>query len=158
MSLGMMYTAQFSGVSVSAQQDFFELVAPSDAVVIVHQLVLSQSSEVGDAQEEGLLVQLKRGATTSGSGGTTVTPVPLQAGFSAAGSTCEANNTTKSKDGTIVTLHSEAWNVRAPFVWLPPPEGRIVLSPSARFAVELGTTPNDAITMSGTLYFEEYGG
>lgn len=154
----MMYTAQFAGVAVSAQQDLFELVAPSDAAVIVHQLVLSQSSDTGDAEEEGLLVQLKRGATTSGSGGSSVTPVPLQAGFAAAGSTCEANNTTKASSGTIVTLHSEAWNVRAPLVWLPPPELRIVLSPSARFTVELGTTPNDAITMSGTLYLEEIGG
>lgn len=158
MSLGMMYTAQFSGVSVSAQQDLFEIVAPADAVVILHQLVITQSSETGDAQEEGLLLQLKRGATMSGTGGTTVTPVPLQAGFSAAGSTVEANNATKASSGTIVTLHSEAWNVRAPFVWLPPPEGRIVLSPSARLTLELATTPNDAITMSGTLYFEELGG
>ncbi|GAA4226115.1 hypothetical protein GCM10022254_10040 [Actinomadura meridiana] len=158
MSLGMMYTAQFSGVAVSAQQDLFEVVAPSDAVVILHQLVVSQTTETGDAQEEGLLIQLKRGATTSGSSGASVTPVPLQAGFTAAGSTVEANNTTKASSGTIVTLHSEAWNVRAPFVWLPPPEARIVVSPSARLTVELGTTPNDSITMAGTLVFEELGG
>ena len=158
MSLGMMYTAQFSGVAVSAQQDLFELVAPSDAVVVIHQIVLAQSSETGDAQEEGLLVQLKRGATTSGSAGSSVTPVPLQAGFSAAGSTVEANNTTKASSGTIVTLHSEAWNIRAPFVWLPPPELRVVVSPGVRFTVELATTPNDSITMGGTVYFEEIGG
>lgn len=154
----MMYTAQFSGVTVSAQQDLFEVVAPADAVVIVHQIVIAQSSETGDAQEEGLLLQLKRGAGTSGTGGSSVTPVPLQAGFAAAGSTVEANNTTKASTGTISTIHSEAWNIRAPYVWLPPPEGRIVLSPSARLTLELATTPNDAITMGGTIYFEELGG
>jgi hypothetical protein len=158
MSLGMMYSAQFNGVSVTAQQDLFEVVAPSDAVVILHQLVVTQSSEVGDAQEEGLLIRLRRGMTTSGSGGSSVTPALLQSGFSAAGSTVEVNNTTKSQDGTIVTLHSEAWNIRAPFVWLPPPEARIILSPSARFAVELATTPGDAVTMAGTLILEELGG
>lgn len=158
MSLGMMYTAQFSGVAVAAQQDLFEVVAPSDAVVVIHQIVLAQSSETGDAQEEGLLVQLKRGATTSGTAGTTVTPVPLQAGFAAAGSTVEANNTTKATSGTIVTLHSEAWNIRAPWMWLPSPELRIVVSPGIRFTVELATTPADSITMGGTIYFEEIGG
>ena len=154
----MLYSAQFNGVAVTAQQDFFELVAPADAVVVVHQVHLSQSSDVGDAAEEGLSVLFKRGATTSGSGGSTPTPVPLEAGFAAAGSTVEANNTTKASAGTIVTLHAEAWNIRSPFLWLPPPELRIVLSPSQRFTVELGTTPADSLTVNGTLYFEEIGG
>ena len=156
--MGMLYSAQFNGVAVTAQQDFFELVAPADAVVVVHQVHLSQSSDVGDAAEEGLSVLFKRGATTSGSGGSTPTPVPLEAGFAAAGSTVEANNTTKASAGTIVTLHAEAWNIRSPFLWLPPPELRIVLSPSQRFTVELGTTPADSLTVNGTLYFEEIGG
>lgn len=158
MSLGMMYTAQFNGVAVSAQQDLFELTAPSDAVVVVHQVVLTQSSDVGDAQEEGLSILMKRGATTSGSGGSAVTPAALQHGFPAAGTAVERSNTTKASSGTIVTLHAEAWNIRAPLVWLPPPELRIVLSPSQRFTVELATTPNDSITMNATLYFEELGG
>lgn len=158
--MGLMYTAQFNGVSVAggAQQDLLEIVAPSDAVVVLHQLVLSQSSDVGDAAEEGLSILFKRGATTSGSGGTSVTPVPLETGSPAAGSTVEANNTSKASAGTIVTLHAENWNVRSPFVWLPPPECRIVLSPGQRMTVELGTNPADALTCSATLYFEELGG
>jgi hypothetical protein len=43
-----------------------------------------------------------------------------------------------------------------PIWWTP--ETRPVLSPSGRLIVELQTTPADALTMSGTLYFEEIGG
>src|SRR4051812_40141175 len=98
--MGLMYSVIFAGVAVTAQQDFFEITAPADAVVIVHSITLSQSTEVGDAQEEGLSVLVKRGATTSGSGGTGPTPQPLEFGFPAAGTAAEVNNTTKAASGT----------------------------------------------------------
>lgn len=159
MSLGMMYSAVFSGVAVTAQQDFFELLAPADAVVVIHHIQLSQSSDVGDAAEEGLSILLKRAiGSTSGTGGSTPTPSKMQTGFAAAGSVVEANNTTKLSAGTTTTLFADVWNVRAPWVWLPTPECRIVLSPSERFTVELGTTPADSLTCNGTIVFEELGG
>jgi len=153
-----LYTVPFNAVAVTAQQDFFELNVPTDAVVIVHAVELSQSSEVGDAQEEGLNILMKRGATTSGTGGTVPTAQPIETGSSAFGGTVEVNNTTKATAGTIVTLRAENWNVRMPYLWLPTPEMRFILGPSSRFTVELATTPADSITMSGTLTFEEIGG
>ncbi len=160
--MGMLYTAQFNGVAVTAQQDFFELLVPSDCVVIVHMIQLTQTTELGDAQEEQLAILLKRGvgSVTSGSGGTTPTPAKTESGFAAAGSTVEANNTTKmaTGSGTITTLDADSWNVRAEKVWLMPPELRIVLSPTERLTVELGTTPADSITMNGVIKFEELGG
>jgi hypothetical protein len=157
--MGLVYTAVFNAVAVTAQQDFFELVAPSDAVVKVHRILITQSTEVGDAAEEGLNVLIKRGATTSGSGGgTPPTPQPTEFGFPAAGSTVEINNTTKASAGTIQTLWAENWNIRTPYEWLPTPECQLFLSPSQRLTVELATTPADSITMSGTLVFEEIGG
>jgi len=153
-----LYTAIFNAVTVTAQQDLFELNVPTDAIVLIHAIELSQSSEIGDAQEEGLNLLMKRGATTSGSGGTVPTSQPLETGSSAFGGTVEVNNTTKATAGTIVTLRAENWNVRMPYLWLPTPEMRFILGPSSRFTVELATTPADAITMSGTLTFEELGG
>lgn len=162
MPLGMMYSGQFNGVAATVQQDFFELLAPSDCVVIIHQIQITQSSDMGDANEEGLSVLMKRGvgSVTSGSGGTTPTPAKLQSGFAAAGSTLEANNTTKmaTGSGTITTLWSDVWNIRGPWLYLPTPEQRIVLSPSERLTVELGTTPADSITINGVIVFEELGG
>jgi len=156
--MGRMYTATFSAVAVTAQQDLFEIVAPSDAVVILHGLYLSQSSDVGDAAEELLQVAIKSGATTSGSGGSAVTPAPLALGDAAFGGTVEANNTTKASTGTIVTHHKESFNIRTGLAYVPTPEARKVLSPSARLTVELMTTPGDSLTMDGTIVFEEIGG
>lgn len=156
--MGMLYTVPFAAVAVTAQQDLFELTAPADAVVLIHQIQLSQSTEVGDAQEEGLSLLFKRGATTSGSGGSAPTPSPVDFGYAAAGSAAEVNNTTKASAGTIVTMVADNWNVRSQYLWLPTPELRITLSPSQRFTLELATTPADSITMSGTLWFEEIGG
>lgn len=160
--MGMMYTAQFNGVAVTAQQDFFELLAPADCVVYVHMIQITQTTELGDAAEEQLAILLKRGvgSVTSGSGGSTPTPAKLESGFASAGSTVEANNTTKMVvgSGTITTVDVDSWNIRQEKVWLMPPELRIILSPSERLTVELGTTPADSITMNGVIKFEEVGG
>lgn len=157
--MGLFYTAQFNAVAVAAQQDFFEITAPSDAIVAIHWIRITQTTELGDAAEEELSILFKRGATVSGSGGTaTIAGVPTEFGFPAHGSVIDINNTTKANTGTIATLHSDSWNIRTPFEWLPTPELRFILSPSQRFTVELGTTPADSITCNGTMYFEEIGG
>jgi hypothetical protein len=151
------YTGNFSAVAVTAQQDLFEIVAPSTAIVVVKHILITQNTEFGDAQEEELRLLIKRGQTTTGSGGTTVTPVPLETRFPSSGSTVKANNTTKATAGTIVTLHVENWNVRMPYILLPTPENVIILGPSVRMTLELATTPADSITMDGTVYFTEIG-
>jgi hypothetical protein len=156
--MGMIYSVVFSSVAVTAQQDFFEYTAPSDAVAVIHSVELTQSTDVGDAASEGLAILHKRGATVSGSGGSTPTPAPLELGFTAAGGVAKVNNTTKANTGTIVTMHSSNWIIQSPYLWLPTPEYRHVLSPSQRYTVELGTTPADSITVSGTLIVEEIGG
>lgn len=156
--MGKMYTVVFTGVAVTAQQDLFEITSASTRVLMIHGFELSQSTEVGDAQEEVLSVLVKRGQTTSGSGGTAPTPTPLETNQGAAAFAAEVNNTTKASTGTIVTIHSTNWNVRqSPCTWLLPPEWRIAVGPSERLTVELATTPADSITMSGTMWVEEIG-
>jgi hypothetical protein len=152
------YTGVFNQVVVTAQQDLFEIASPADAITIIHALELSQSTEIGDAQEEMLNIVFRRGNTTSGSGGTTVTSQPVETGSSAFGGTTEANNTTKATAGTPQILRVDNWNVRMPYLWMPTPEMRPILGPGHRLCFELATTPADAITMSGTLWFEELGG
>lgn len=156
--MGRIYTVPFAAVAVTAQQDFFEIVAPADAVVLVHDICLTQVSEVGDAAEEGLALLMKSGSTTSGSGGSTVTPVPKELGDAAFGGTAEANNTTKATAGTIVTHAAWNWNIRIPFEKIFTPETRPVLSPSRRWTLELATTPADSVTISGFVTIEEIGG
>jgi len=153
-----MYTAVFNNVAVTAIQDLFELVAPADSVVLLHDIHLSQNTDVGDAAEEVLRIELTSGHTTSGSGGAAVTPVPVSLGDAAFGGTCEANNTTQASAGTIVTKYVWNWNIRVGFDKIFTPETRPVISPSARMCLELPAAPADSVTMSGSITFEEIGG
>ena len=155
--MARVYTVSFTAVAVTAQQDFFEIVAAAGKNCRILALYLSQSTEIGDAQEEGLSILLKSGSTTSGSGGSAPTPVPLNVTDAAAGFSAEVNNTTKASAGTIVTHHADNWNVRMPYQLILPEEMQIELTGSRRFTVELATTPADSITVSGTIYVKEFG-
>lgn len=153
--MGLIYSAVFEEVAVTAAQDLFEITAPSDAAVRVHSLHIGQSTDAGDTESEQLNILIHRGST-SGSGGTTVTPSPTNTGYPAAGSTVEANNTTQGTEGAQV--HADCFNVMSGYQMIWTPETRPVISPSGRIIVELQTAPADSITMSGTIYFEEIGG
>lgn len=153
--MSRIYTAQFNGVAVTAQQDLFELVAGANTPIVIHELFLSQSTEVGDAAEEGLSILIKQGATTTGSGGTAPTKLPRDVDDSASAATVAANNTTKATVGTIVTHQAINWNVRVPLQILFTPELRPYVKGARRLTVELATTPADSITMSGYITWSE---
>lgn len=150
--MGRMYSAVFEEVAVSAAQDLFEINAPADAVVVIHGFEVSQSSDV-DSEMLNLLFHL---GSTSGSGGSAITPRPLELGDAAFGGTVEANNTSQSTEGNH--LHAASFNILTGYSWIPTPEMRIVVSPSDRLIIELQTAPADALTMSGVVYIEEIGG
>lgn len=150
--MGRMFTVQFTEVAVTAQQDLFQieaLVVPA----ILHQVVLSQSSDVGDAEAENLSIRFHRvtDAVTND-----VAEVKLDPGSAAANADLAVNETTELVTGLEV-IHSEAWNIALPFIWLPPPELRIIVEIGNAVCVNLNATPSDALTMSGTMYFEEFG-
>ncbi len=150
-----MYSVTFSAVAVSAQQDLFEIVSAASGIVLIHGFSLFQTSDHGDAQAEGLQLLWVRGHTTSGSGGSAATPVKQNSIDVAASSTCEVNNTTIASAGTTVTYAADGWNVQAgtgPYFW--PPEVRPVLRNSERGVLRM-SAPADAITLTGTIYFEE---
>lgn len=150
-----MYTVQFSGVNITAQQDLIELLAGADKPITIHEIFLSQSTEIGDAQEEGLSILLKSGQTTTGSGGTTPTAIPKDVDDSASGVTAKANNTTKATAGTPVTHYAWNWNVRVPLQIIFTPETRPYAKGQRRMTLELATTPADSITASGYIVFSE---
>lgn len=155
--MGMRYSVTFDAVAVSAAQDLFEVNAPADCIVVLRSVFLGQTSDVGDASSESLKIQIIKGHATSGSGGSAATPTKLETGFAAAGSSCEVNNTTIASTGTATVHHQDVWNTQLPYQYRPTPEEYIVLSPSERLVVRI-PAPADAITMSGTLNFEEIGG
>ncbi len=168
--MGRVYTGRVAAVNLPATNafDVFELVAPSDACVVVHSIAFGQSGtgDYGDAQAEGLPIELIRGSGTYdngnvGAGGTTPTPAPHSFGDPAFGGTLQASNTTVAVagTGTLTTIRSEAFNVQAGYVYVPTPEERIVLSPSQGLIVRIPVGPADAIaTTYASITFEEVGG
>lgn len=150
--MSRLYSVSFTEVSVSVQQDLIQieaLVVPA----IIHAVYLSQSSDLGDAAAEGLSILLRRftDAVTDD-----IVEVKLDGGSAAANANLAINETTELITGTE-TIHPESWNIAMPFVFLPPPELRPIIQISNGMAVNLNTTPADPITMSGVLYFEEFG-
>lgn len=160
--MGRKYTVQTNGVAVTAAQDLLEIVAPADAAVVVHEWAVFQTSDVGDAAEELLRLETVRGvgAVTSGSGGTTPTPQPVEDGDPAFGGTVEANNTTRmvAGSGSLDTLEQRGWNVRMEYNRIYTPEQRPVISPSNRWTLALPAAPADSLTVSVMAVFEEIGG
>lgn len=155
----MIYSVIATG-SETAAGDMLEALAPADAVLVIHELTITQSTEAGDAESEQLTVTLSRvtGAPTSGSGGTTITPRPMQAGAAAAGGTYEGFNTTDLTGGTAVDLHTESFNVHNGMVKVWTPETRPVISPSTRALLTLDGAPTDSVTFQVTMLVEELGG
>lgn len=151
--MGRLFSVSFSEVDVTAQQDLFQIEAITTPAII-HAVYLSQSSDVGDASSEGFSVLIRRVTDTVSN---SATEVALDTGDSAANANLNVNQTTELVAGAA-TIHSEAWNILTPFIYLPPPELRPIVKISDSIVVNLNTTPNDSVIMSGTMYFEEIGG
>lgn len=159
--MGRMYTVEFEGTAVataSGDVDFFEILPADDKPCIVHAVFLSQSSDTGDAAEEILRVKVIRlpATVTSGSSGSSATPVPLDVNDAAAGFAAEVLNTTvATTSGTAVDLHSDAFNIRTGWALVLTPEMRWRVAQAEGLVVRLMAAVTDELTMSGTLYVEE---
>ena len=160
--MGRMHIAEFEDVAITAAQDLFEILAPATCIVKIHEFSLFQSTDVGDAAEEILEIEMVRGdgSVTSGSGGSTVTPQPVDNGDAAPTVTVEANNTTRMVvgSGTLDAIGKFGWNVRIPLEKIFTPETRPVVAPSDRWTLGLNDAPGDSLTCSGHVVFEEVGG
>lgn len=151
-----MYVAEFENVGVTASQDFFEIGPAANRPVYLHEMGLFQSSDVGDAAEELLRVKVIRGHTTSGAGGTTSTPAPMDANDAASGVTSvEVNNTTVASAGTAVDLWAGTFNVRVGLEKIWTPETRPRVQNALLLVVRLMAAPADSLTMNGYIYFSE---
>jgi hypothetical protein len=152
------YTVSFSATAVTAQVDLFELRPADDKPLEVIGLFIGQSSDFGDAQAELLAYTVIRGFTTSGSGGSTPTPAPLNRSDTAAGFSAETLNTTLATTGTTATLHADTFHVSAgEKLWLPEGCEWEASQADTSMVVRLAAAPADSLTMSGTIYVREQG-
>jgi hypothetical protein len=156
--MGRVYTIEFDLIAIAATTtDLIELDAAAEKPCTLLGWEIGQSTELGDAAEEGLRMRWVRGNTTSGSGGTATTPRPCNLTDTAAGFTCEVGNTTAASAGTAVNMHSMAWNIRMPWaVWLPEGCG-YNFSGTSLLVCRLVANPIDSVSFSGTCWVLEDG-
>jgi hypothetical protein len=155
---GRLYTVEFDALAISAATtDIIELDAAAEKPINVLGWVIGQTTDMGDAQAEGLRYRWVRGNTTSGSGGSTPTPRPCNPTAAAAGFTAETGNTTAASAGTAVNLATVPWTIQAAdWVWLP--DGCDFGTSGANLLVmRLVAAPTDSVTLSGTVWVLEEG-
>lgn len=153
------YTVTFENVAVSAAQDLFELSPADDKPLAILGLELANVggvNDVGEAQEEDLRLLIRRGHTTSGSGGSSATPRPLGPNTATVGFSAETNNTTVATSGTTHDLVAAGWNTRVPYqVFYPEELWPRATQADTTLVVRLVAAPADSFQVSGTLWVAE---
>ncbi len=149
--MGRMYTVTMDAAAVTAAKDLMRISAPSDAVVILHEVKVTQDESESSEQ---LPIQIHR-ASTDGTG-TAATARPLQEGDAAFGGAAVVNLTADATAGDIVWRESQ--NVLNGWHWLPTPEGRPVISPSGRMVIRLDAAPGASTKFTAVALVEEIGG
>jgi len=151
---GRVYAVPFAAVAITAAQDLVE-ISPADDQPVELIGWHGQTTDAGDAQDELLQITVIRGHTSSGSGGSSVTPAPLSPNDAAAGFAAEINNTTIASGGTTATLFASAWNVRAGSdVWLPEDVRPRASQANTTLVVRM-SAPADSITTNGVFWVRE---
>lgn len=160
--MGRMYWVHYTGTLTNAggNADLLEVLPADDKPVKLRGLVLGQISEVGDAAEEGLQVTIKRfpATVTSGSGGSSVTPTPVDSADVAFGGTVECNNSTiATTSGSGVNLGAFGWNIRnSPFeFWWPEDRHAPKAKQGEGLFVTCDTTAADDISITLKFLLEE---
>jgi hypothetical protein len=157
---GLIYSGTFSGtsfagVSVSAAQDLFYLLAASSTPLRLRRLSISAS---GITSPTNLVLSIQRypATVTAGSGGTSITPVEVaQVSARAAAATMRANDTTRaSTTGTKAVLWTGTMQDINNLDELRIPELYELIPGGNALIVGVEVAPS-AVTLYGTLMFSE---
>lgn len=159
--MSRIYTVSYQGTVTNAggDTDLLELLPADDKPVKLRGMLLSQTSEVGDAAEEGLRISIMRlPATVTSGNGTAVTPAPMDSADAAAGVAAECNGATvATTSGSAVTLAELAWNIRnSPYeMWFPDANYCPKAKQGEAIVVRQQTTAADDYSGCFTFWIEE---
>jgi hypothetical protein len=152
----VLFSAVQSAQAVTTATDLFECTPVVDRPAIIYGMTLGQTTDLGDAAEEVLMIGIYRDCT-AGSGGTAATEVNYNQAALGAPTMAVRMLGTASTGGTLIDIIP--WNIRIPLMWFPVPEMRLKFSniaaegPTSTF--RLIAAPADSITLSATLYWAE---
>lgn len=156
--MGRKYWVDLVPTAVTVQADLMEITPADDKPIRILDQEIFQSSDFGDAEEEIIGLLWVRGNTSSGSGGATPTPRPVNPSDAAAGFTVETFNTSAAGSGTPVNLTRTGWNVRVPAAKTQIPEGcPEATQGNTLLVLRMGAAPADSVTIGGSVLVEELG-
>lgn len=163
MASGHLYTVtlSFTLTNAGGNADILSIQPASNKPCLLRGLRIGQTSEVAEAQEEGLRFSILRlpATFTVGSGGTAITPGKVKRSSPAASFTARINDTTiATTSGTIETLEELGWNERAsPVEWVWGPDEAYDAANGEGLMIVSQTTPADDLTMQVTALIEQIG-
>ncbi len=147
------YTVNLAPTAIAvATTDLIALASADDIPIKIRAIRWWQTSDVGDAQDEVITLQLVRGNTVAGSNGSTFTPVPKNPKDAAASFTARVGDTTAASSGTTTIPYQSGANVRAPFEIIFPEDMMPGTDQGTGFLVlRLGAAPADSLTMAASI-------
>lgn len=159
MAAGRRYVSEITSVAVTTAIEFFFINCPTDAVVFIEEVNVTQ--DAGETSEQ-LVLEMHRTATDGSATGTANTPNPIEVGDPAFGGTVRTMLPAASSTKTTGSRR-EGQNVLNGWLWKGSyEEPLLVLGPIAgvasRATVRLVNAPGASLTFSGYLIFREIGG
>jgi hypothetical protein len=153
------YEAAAPATAFTAQIDLWEIVSHATRVTWICGIEIGQTTELGDAQEEQLLIEWIQAHTSSG-GGTSTTPSGNGAD-AAYGGTVERFATSLATGGSPVVRRNNTFNVRVGYTMIWDPGRWLLLPANTRMVCRItgsgGAGPADSVTGASTLYLAEAG-
>jgi hypothetical protein len=154
---GLMYTAKLQSVTVTnAAQNLFEFIAAAATSLLIHSIRLEFVPTItsGVAQDVRAAIAIQS-ITTTGSGGTAVTPAAEHPRNTvAAVTTVNSLVTTPGTLGVVKSAHQPS--IIVPFERIYTPDQRIPITGGGRLAISLAAGLGSSVTLSAEIYFEEF--
>jgi hypothetical protein len=147
---GLMYNATFTNVSSGTSSvDIWALETSAAVPILIHEWRMTSAATV----DTRLSLQILR-RTTAHTGGTTITPKPLNKRNTVAAATGAFTfDTTPGTGGDII--ESELWSVLVPFSRIYTPDERTAVGVSSFICLFFATAPGGAVNLSSTVTWEE---
>lgn len=162
--MARIYAVPFTGTVGTAIFDIWSFQPASNKPINLKGFTLGQITEVGDVQEEGLIITVKRlpATFTVGSGGAVVTASPpIESSASLVwGFVCRANDATvATSSGTVQILDQFGWNERnSPYEhWYPDSDYCPAAFNGQGLIIRCETVLADTMTFAGVAFIEEEG-
>lgn len=141
----------------SANVDLSEMNPHTNKALVILGAFAQQTSDLGDASEEVVLLTFKSGQTSSGSGGSSSTPTANDpSGTPTPGFTAEQANTSRASGGTIINHGDMGWNIRQPFDRIFSEQEQLIMEGARRCTLEISAA-SDSLTVTGYVLVQEIG-